>query len=361
MDTQNNNVCAIASKLFSEEFFTTVKQKNLKLKMVKSVGVLNTRGARIATWVGVDILINDALRVSGSDTKKMHFADFVEKYFAATNKNSEDYYCWGVKNDGTNRFLITELHAQWTYKANGIIFISKSDISDMYAAQLSNSDEDIEDELFAKARAIVRLEVDLYSSWLNGGAYDVTFSTQDNSISHTFKQWQNIDGVFDDLLKKGVSIVSKGISQSKSAMKLNLIVDMSNFPHQDPVPYILEQLEEQIGVKVTVGDTSCDYQTGETSITILADDLPRFQDIVDQSGFYIINLMAKNCCQELGFESLETWAVVEMLMNPEPFSEWLPVMQNALLKSLFSSIAYTKLVSADFCNLAKQSPKKEIK
>lgn len=348
----------ITKENISLEQAAYLKNHNLRAMIEKSVDADNPRHVARATWFGCDHLIYEPdnqpvlLAEDGSELKTIDA--MATRILADSGLDINNFYYRGVVDTGIRQYFLVFGSTHLTDKTNGFIIISKDQMQKAHGetARKLNLSEKETDILFSvKAEELFLWEIDTYSKWLNGEVYDITVCTNDHSNVDSSKTVKEVYGI-KDLIRAEVSDAASevidDINAFKGALKLTLKMDTQKVD-SDFIGFIAKGIIQEFDFALTIGSTTEDYNTGVVTLVIIPDEIPAFQELINSSGFHLIQAMEKHTLGENGNDSLSTWKTVNMLMNPLPFSEWSSIMQKALLNTIFEAIHHTKLIDIEQC------------
>lgn len=328
-----------------------LRQHKICVGAVKSVNVENPRHKARATWIGMDRLLGEPegqpaiLAADGSELRTIKA--LATRILASSGKNIDDFYCGGIINEGHHLYTLVDMDTKLDLNVNGFIYIAKDDITQMHSGNSHNfGEKEIADLHAAMANEIFAWEIDEYKCWVYGNVYDVTVCVNNSSavrISKTLEHCYNIENLVELEVSDAVDSIITAIDNTDGSLKVTLQMDTDKI-HRNYLGYIVDGIEQEFDFALTLGSTTENYNTGEMTLVLLPQEIPVFQDLINSSGFHLIDLMRKHSADADGNEPHGAWDTVNMLMNPLPFHEWSDVMQSALLNTLFDSIHYVKVI-----------------
>lgn len=344
----------IGENLLSVEQRNYLKKHKLRVGAVKSVNVENPRHEAKTTWVGIDRLLGEPedqpaiLAADGTEVRTIEA--LATRILASSGKDINDFHCSGVINEGHHLYTLVDMNTKLDFNVNGFIFISKDAITQMRSSNTHNLTKKLTDDLHtAKANEIFAWELDEYKCWIYGNVYDLAVCIDDYSgarISKTIEHCYNIENLIELEVSDAASSIIEGIDNTDGSLKITLQMDTDKV-HNNYLDHIVDGLSQEFGFAFTLGSTTEDYNTGEVTLVLLPHEIPIFQELVDSSGYHLIELMRKYSVDADGKEPMGAWDLVNTLMMPQPFHAWSDVMQSALLKTLFVSIHYTKVTKIE--------------
>lgn len=344
----------LGENILSTEQKDYLKNLNLCVGVVKSVNVENPRHQSKTTWIGMDRLLGEpegqpaVLADDGSELRTIKA--LATRILASDGKDINDFYCGGVINEGHHLYTLVDMDTKLDFNVNGFIFISKEDIAQMRSNHNhAFSQDEINDLHAAKANEIFEWEIAEYKCWVHGDVYDVTVCVDYNSVvrtSRTLEHCYHIENLIELEVYSVAGSIIKDINNTDGAVKVTLKMDTDKIK-DDYLGYLVAGITREFDFAFTLGSTTEDYNTGEMTVVLLPQEIPTFQDLINSSGFHLIDLMRKHSADANGNESHGAWDTVNMLMNPLPFNEWSDIMQKALLNTLFDSIHYVKVIDIE--------------
>lgn len=323
-----------------------LEKLNLKLTTNRAMGVVNPRYNSNTLWVGVDCKIPKALMIN-AEGKYTTFKMFAELYLQGLGKNIDNFYMWGVLDEGVNQYKVVEPNTKWTGTGCTFIVVDKSYMVETYADNLDLGEHSTFEAAFLnKSLDIVQTEVAMSQAWCYDNTWDVTVSAVNRDIVHTIQDCYDVSDIIDKAVNSAIDKVVEKIDRAPESWALIVKVDTKLIDGADPISYIADMLYLILDKPLTFGSTYFDKSAKEACIVFFPAELPSLTDIVQHSGYHIVDKMEEYVCNEKRFNDLNTWDIVRMLTTAEPFSNWSDIMQSALLHSLFGGITGTTFKSA---------------
>lgn len=326
----NHNLEGITQLIVSDNNKRRLANLDMGVHLSRSIGVINPRKLAQSVWVGVDVNMPNIVK-----DKAVKVIDVISDYFAASQQNKDNFWWSSVTGTELDGYEIDEVDLDWTDSNHikGFIFIHKKDLSAIEACKIMSQ------------------ELNTYNAWLSNHVFDVTIRTIADSMSVCRKGCVNLGNNINDTVHELISELASKVNSSEDAMRCVFSFDAKALNDKDVVKYVAAQMKEQFGIVATLGKNSQDDKESIASFVFLSSDVPRLQDIIDLSGERLVVNMRDNMPAIDGFNSNDAWALVGLFVNPEPFNNWWPSVQNALIKSVFDRIPYVELKSFKFCNV----------
>lgn len=326
----NHNLEGITQLIVSDNNKRRLANLDMGVHLSRSIGVINPRKLAQSVWVGVDVNMPNIVK-----DKAVKVIDVISDYFAASQQNKDNFWWSSVTGTELDGYEIDEVDLDWTDSNHikGFMFIHKKDLSAIEACKIMSQ------------------ELNTYNAWLSNHVFDVTIRTIADSMSVCRKGCVNLGNNINDTVHELISELASKVNSSEDAMRCVFSFDAKALNDKDVVKYVAAQMKEQFGIVATLGKNSQDDKESIASFVFLSSDVPRLQDIIDLSGERLVVNMRDNMPAIDGFNSNDAWALVGLFVNPEPFNNWWPSVQNALIKSVFDRIPYVELKSFKFCNV----------
>lgn len=326
----NHNLEGITQLIVSDNNKRRLANLDMGVHLSRSIGVINPRKLAQSVWVGVDVNMPNIVK-----DKAVKVIDVISDYFAASQQNKDNFWWSSVTGTELDGYEIDEVDLDWTDSNHikGFMFIHKKDLSAIEACKIMSQ------------------ELNTYNAWLSNHVFDVTIRTIADSMSVCRKGCVNLGNNINDTVHELISELASKVNSSEDAMRCVFSFDAKALNDKDVVKYVAAQMKEQFGIVATLGKNSQDNESFMASFVFLSSDVPRLQDIIDLSGERLVVNMRDNMPAIDGFNSNDAWALVGLFVNPEPFNNWWPSVQNALIKSVFDRIPYVELKSFKFCNV----------
>lgn len=326
----NHDLETITEHLVSEENKRRLEKLEMGLHLSRSIGVINPRKLAQAVWVGVDVNMPNIAK-----DKEVKVVEVISDYFTESKQDKNDFWWSSVTGTELDGYEIDDVNLEWTDSnhVKGFMFISKKDLSAIEACK------------------IMGRELDTYNAWASNNVFDVTITTVADSMSVCCKGCINLGNNIDDVVYELIGELASKVNNSEDAMKCVFSFDAKALHDKDVVKYVAAQLKERFGIVATIGENSQDDKELMASFVFLSSSIPPIQDVINVAGERLIVNMRDNMPASDGFSSNDAWALVGLFVNPEPFNNWWPSVQNALIKSMFDRIPYVELKSFKFCNI----------
>lgn len=326
----NHNLEGITQLIVSDNNKRRLANLDMGVHLSRSIGVINPRKLAQSVWVGVDVNMPNIVK-----DKAVKVIDVISDYFAASQQNKDNFWWSSVTGTELDGYEIDEVDLDWTDSNHikGFMFIHKKDLSAIEACKIMSQ------------------ELNTYNAWLSNHVFDVTIRTIADSMSVCRKGCVNLGNNINDTVYDLIGLLASKVNSSEDAMECVFSFDAKALVNKDVIKYVAAQMKEQFGIVGTIGENSQDNESFMASFVFLSSDVPRLQDIIDLSGERLVVNMRDNMPAIDGFNSNDAWALVGLFVNPEPFNNWWPSVQNALIKSVFDRIPYVELKSFKFCNV----------
>lgn len=332
----NHDLEVITEHLVSADNKQRLKNLDMGLHLSRSMGVINPRKSAQSVWVGMDVNMPNIVK-----DKAVKVIDVISDYFATSRQDKNDFWWSSVTGTELDGYEIDEVTLDWSDSnhVKGFIFMPKKDLSAIEACK------------------IMSRELDTYNAWASNNIFDITITTVADSISVCRKGCVNLGNNINDFISELIGELASKVDSSEDAMKCVFSFDAKALHDKDVVKYVAAQLKERFGIVATIGKNSQDDKESMASFVFLSSNVPRLQDVIDLAGERLIVNMRDNMPASDGFSSNDAWALVGLFVNPEPFNNWWPSVQNALIKSMFDRIPYVELKSFGFCHADKNRSK----
>lgn len=320
----NHDLEVITEHLISEDNKKKLEKLEMGLHLSRSMGVINPRKSAQSVWVGVDVNMPNIVK-----DKTVKVSEVVSDYFTATKQDKNDFWWCSVTGTELDGYEIDEVTLDWTDSnyIKGFIFMPKKDLSAIEACK------------------IMERELDTYNAWADNHVMDITITTVADSMSVCRKGFVNLDNNINDIICELIDELASKIDSSEDAMECVFSFDEKALHDKDVVKYVASQLKERFGIAATIGKNSQDDKESMASFVFLSSNFPPIQDVINVAGERFVVNMRDNMPASDGFSSNDAWALVGLFVNPEPFNNWWPSVQNAFIKSMFDRIPYVELKS----------------
>lgn len=343
-----------------KETADTLIKNNLKVSFTETENPVNPRDNRQCTVIGID------MPIIGEDAFNS-YDDFAEQFFQNAGLDINKLYYTGVKRH-KGSIVTTDPMEPWSISQSiGICYISESDVLDMFfktgkGMKVGHFGGDLQ----MIAIDAMENEIALYDAYKRNDIHDVTVSTMDGTKSHTIKSVYALPSLTGNLSNNGAytglkSLIDDAVIEARDALlALQGVALESQMPNMDIclwvqnnsftdgaalIKYMNDELAERFGFTFSITNCKFDPSRDEATLTV-TQNIPPFKDIYAHAGSVILDGMRHISQQMSGFDDINTWDIVDTLMESKPFSEW-----NAVLKFSFLDAAFTRIPLLDITSV----------
>lgn len=353
-------------RIVSPEIRSHIQSLGLNLELKPSVGVVTPRESRATVWVGTDVripidLINN--KTNSIDSNVRTTMELASIYFNAIGENEADYIWLPVtrilKGDEL-KYFTSKREASIYADSRGFIYMTKSYAAEVFSESLLNGNVEQDDVykteiLTAEAKHFFNKELDLYAAWESNEIYSIKIATPNDSVVDVTPLVWNVANAIEEAIQESLQSVKEQISRLDNTVTLTLKVDemISRLPNRHEVVCFADEVADKFKAFLTIGDYKVNEDTLELTFTV--DSLPSFTRMKNHSdhGLHGINLF-KNMEQNInylatnkGFDKMDGWAVIDVLMSDVDHESWPPMVLNALIRSMVDGLEDFELLDIE--------------
>lgn len=312
-----------------------------------------SRTSNESTWVGIDV----AGSPLSDPTKTIEHlvVDYCSKILNC--KTTDIIWCLVEQyEDNGTRYRIINASGCWGSDKYSLIYMVKTDVLALY-------DIDMISHCFEKdLRNIMREQATEYTAWLNNEVLKAFVSAKQKIIntpldtsSATQSCIMPVTDEVDVYSNEAIDALIYSINNSgKSSVDLSLFTDRDMPSYVNKQLYFIRTMEHVFGFTPVLGACEFDVPNRIFNIRLSLDCLPPLSvlkastitKVRDESDFSLISSLKNHLAWLIDneiFELLSPWQVIDVLSEDKPYSEWPPILLNALMLTLCSPIGVMRL------------------
>ena len=348
----------ISNELLSNDTINELCDRNIIATANKSTQAIDPRQGRVATWVGVDVAIPDELKFKSimhlselyiADLKRNAQSTFFGATVAGKKKSAkttpDQYYFVGIDLLQTNmkfKYVINNKTDNKDSSGYGFMVMAHSQIEAHAGYKISSESMDDKAACIEIMNSVVQKELDFFNAVEAGHVYDIFMHTRNNEVVIQANGRVAVNGSLDDHIENLLAVLVHKVNNKIDAMTMDIKIDLMDFDNGvDVVGYINDKLSFNFDTTLVYGNQHWCESKNTLSITFLPSSLPKFSELrrnYDGDMLALIESHTTKLVDKGYFGDIDKWELVNTLMNKDNCVDWSPLLLNAMMHSLFSSV-----------------------